>query len=119
MSNLNRPGEPAELAAWRRKIETIMKTKHPIRSVILTLLGASLTAHADVVTDWNTAALDAIRSNRTPPPRASRTLAILHASIYDAVNGIGRTHQAYFVQSTVPASASKEAAACAAAHKVL
>jgi membrane-associated phospholipid phosphatase len=79
----------------------------------------AIPAYADVVTDWNTAALNAIRIDRTPPPRASRALAILHASIYDAVNGISRTHETYFVQSGVPASASKEAAASAAAHNVL
>ena len=81
-------------------------------------LGAT-SADADVVTDWNTAALNAIRIDRTPPPRASRSLAILHASIYDAVNGISRTNEIYFVESRVAASASKEAAASAAAHKVL
>jgi membrane-associated phospholipid phosphatase len=81
-------------------------------------LGAT-SAYADVVTTWNTAALSAIRIDRTPPPRASRALAILHTSIYDAVNGLSRTHETYFVQSMVPASASKEAAASAAAHKVL
>ncbi len=50
-------------------------------------------ANADVVTDWNNAALDAIRAGNTAPPIASRSLAILHASIYDAVNGIARTHE--------------------------
>lgn len=87
-------------------------------TLFLTTLGAT-SAYADVVTDWNTAALNAIRSDKTPPPRASRALAILHASIYDAVNGIRRTHEAYFVHSAVPASASKEAAASAAAHRTL
>jgi len=41
-------------------------------------------ANADVVTDWNNAALDAIRVGHTAPPIASRSLAILHVSIYDA-----------------------------------
>jgi hypothetical protein len=76
-------------------------------------------ANGDVVTDWNTAALDAIRTGRTPPPIASRSLAILHVSIYDAVNGIARTHEPYLVQSSASASASPEAAASAAAHKAL
>jgi hypothetical protein len=76
-------------------------------------------AHADVVIDWNNAALDAIRLDKTPPPKASRSLAILHASIYDAVNGIRRTHESYLVPSAVPASASVRAAAIAAGHKVL
>ncbi len=76
-------------------------------------------ANADVVTDWNNAALDAIRAGRTAPPIASRNLAILHASIYDAVNGIDRTHESYLVPSAVPASASRPAAASAAAHQAL
>ena len=76
-------------------------------------------ARADVVTDWNNAALDAIRSNNTAPPIASRSLAILHVSIYDAVNGIARTHERYLVPSVAPASASRQAAASAAAHKAL
>ena len=82
------------------------------------LLIASL-VQADVVTDWNNAALDAIRAGRTAPPIASRSLAILHAAIYDAVNGIARTHEPYLVPSAVPASASREAAASAAAHQAL
>jgi hypothetical protein len=76
-------------------------------------------ANADVVTDWNNAALDAIRAGNTSPPIASRSLAIVHASIYDAVNGIARTHETYLVPSAVPASASREAAASAAAHDAL
>ena len=76
-------------------------------------------ARADVVTDWNNAALDAIRAGNTSPPIASRNLAILHVSIYDAVNGIARTHETYLVQSAVPASASRPAAASAAAHLAL
>jgi membrane-associated phospholipid phosphatase len=88
-------------------------------AVCVAVVGTSAAASADVVTAWNSVALDAIRGGRTPPPIASRALAILHASMYDAVNGISRTHEPYAVQSTVPASASKEAAASAAAHAIL
>jgi hypothetical protein len=76
-------------------------------------------ALADVVTEWNNAALDAIRADHTAPPIASRSLAILNVSIYDAVNGIDRTHEPYLVESEVSASASREAAASAAAHEAL
>jgi len=87
-------------------------------SVSTALLTGTL-AHADVVTDWNTAALNAIRAGSTAPPIACRGLAILHAAIYDAVNGIDRTHEYYLVPSAVSASASREAAASAAAHDTL
>jgi membrane-associated phospholipid phosphatase len=85
----------------------------------LLIVALGVPASADVVTDWNAAALDAIRITRASPPIASRALAILHVSIYDAVNGISRRHRAYFIRSTVAASASREAAAGAAAHRVL
>jgi hypothetical protein len=86
---------------------------------VLFVLGAAAQASADVVTTWNTAALAAIRANSTPPPVASRALAILHLSIYDAVNGIDGSHRQYLVESTAPASASRVAAASAAALQVL
>ena len=46
-----------------------------------------------VVTDWNTIALNAIKTAGSPPPFASRNLAIVHAAIYDAVNSIRPTRQ--------------------------
>src|SRR5262245_6250193 len=76
-------------------------------------------AAADVVTDWNSVALDAIRAGNTPPPTAARNLAILHTSIYDAVNGIRGTYSPYFVTDMGPGGASIEAAAAAAAYRVL
>jgi membrane-associated phospholipid phosphatase len=87
--------------------------------VVSVALSFASSATSDVVTDWNTAALTAIRESETAPPPASRTLAILHTSIYDAVNGIIRTHEPYFVEERGPTNASEEAAASAAAHKVL
>jgi PAP2 superfamily len=88
-------------------------------AVINLVSGIGLSIRADVVTDWNNAALDAIRAGNTAPPIASRSLAILHVSIYDAVNGIAHTHERYLVPSVAPATASREAAASAAAHKAL
>src|SRR3979409_2316833 len=95
-------------------------------SVFIACIGAinlassiGIPAKGDVVTDWNNAALDAIRAGNTNPPIASRSRAILHVSIYDAVNGIDRRHEPYLVPSAVPASASRQAAASAAAHGAL
>lgn len=76
-------------------------------------------ARADIVTDWNAAALDTIRARNTPPPAAARNLAILHVAVYDAVNGIRRTHQSYLVRGRAPSGASVEAAASTAARVAL
>ena len=96
-----------------------MKTFRVLSSSVSTALLIGTLVRADVVTDWNNAALDAIRDGSTAPPIASRSLAISHVAIYDAVNGIARTHEPYLVPSAVQASASREAAASAAAHDTL
>src|SRR5216117_2116485 len=93
---------------------TFMKASKLFSCSALTAFLIGTVAHADVVTEWNNAALDAIRAGSTAPPIASRSLAISHISIYDAVNGIARTYEPYLVPSAVPASASREAAASAA-----
>jgi membrane-associated phospholipid phosphatase len=72
-----------------------------------------------VVTDWNNAALQAIKADRTPPPRASRGLAMLHAAVYDVVNGFDRSFEPYLVKKKAPHTASVEAAVAAAARAVL
>ena len=99
-----------------------MKRVLPALLVLLILPFVSAQPRArsvDVVSIWNSAALDAIRLERTSPPAASRALAMLHAAIFDAVNGIARVYQHYVVPGIAPASASLTAAANAAGHHVL
>lgn len=71
-----------------------MKKQALLTSCLLAALTIS-TTHADVVTDWNNHALQAIRAGRTPPPRSSRALAMLHIAIYDSINAIDRRHESY------------------------
>jgi hypothetical protein len=96
-----------------------MPRRIPLLIAIGLLPLAAAASRADVVTAWNSAALDSIRADRTTPPQAARALAILHVAIYDAVNGITRTHEPYFVTDRAPGAASVVAAASAAGHIVL
>src|SRR2546423_228583 len=73
-------------------------------------------AKPDVVLKWNSVVLQAIRTDRTPPPVAARNLAIVHIAIYDAVNAVQRTYLPFRVEATAPPGTSAEAAAAAAAH---
>src|SRR5713101_4943277 len=73
----------------------------------------------DVVLQWNDAALDAIRAERTPPPVAARNLAMVHAAMYEAVNSVHRTHWYYVIDARPPECTSPEAAASIAAHRIL
>ncbi len=92
----------------------------PVSAVlaVLSLLGAG-DARADPVLDWNQVALEATAAAPFDPPRESRTLAMVHAAIFDAVNGIAGECHPYARRPEVRRPASAEAAAVAAAHHVL
>jgi len=85
----------------------------------IALLGLAGPARADVVIDWDNVLRNAVRTDKTPPPKASRAMAAVHVAIFDAVNGLLGGFTPYHVTATAPAGASPEAAAAAAAHKVL
>jgi len=74
------------------------------------------------VLQWNRALLVIVRTPGAQPATVhpTRSFAIMHAAIYDAVNGIDRTRRPYLVPlSGVPRNASQDAAAAAAAHQIL
>src|ERR1041385_4285311 len=85
-----------------------------------TLLLANLAAiRADMVTDWN-ATFSAIAPTAGDlPPAVGRKAAIVHAAIFDAVNGIVRKYEPYFVDQWAPGGARPEAAAAQAAYTTL
>jgi len=68
---------------------------------------------------WNNQALDATRLARNPPPMSSFFFATYHAAIFDAVNGITRTHHGWLVNDPAPAGANMDAAIAGAAHTVM
>ena len=74
------------------------------------------------VIQWNRELLVIVRTPgaQSPTMHPTRSFAIMHAAIYDAVDAIDKTHRPYLVHvSGVPRDASQEAAAAAAAHEVL
>lgn len=89
-------------------------------ALITTLAGSAASASADVVLDFNALTLQAIRANGTPPPKASRAMAMVSLAVYESVNSIDQTHAAYS-GSFLPnaGGASKDAAAAQAARDVL
>jgi hypothetical protein len=75
----------------------------------------------DVIIAWNQTMLDAIRATKDTLGLSTRTMAMVQAAMYDAVNGID--HFGSVFQVSVPTSesqgASPEAAASEAAYKLL
>jgi hypothetical protein len=92
----------------------------PARSLALSLafvLSPSL-ALADVVTEWNEIAENAVLAG-SPPPMQFRTLAITQIAVHDALNAVTPRYETYTAQPPAPAGASANAAAIAAAYRAL
>jgi membrane-associated phospholipid phosphatase len=86
--------------------------------------GQQATAHTkvtrgDVIIAWNQTMLDAIRLTKDTLGLSTRTMAMVQAAMYDAVNGIDRFGSVFQVNVYAPTGASPEAAASQAAYDVL
>jgi hypothetical protein len=118
------------LADRKGKVERSMVR----RLITFTFLCASLRAQvtgqptgpaaesANQVVQWNRNLLAIVRTPGAQPGtiHSTRSFALMHAAIYDAVNSIDGTHHAYLVQvQGISPDASQEAAAASAAHEVL
>src|SRR5882757_6427103 len=110
------------------RVRSKMKTLLLAGTTIAVLAAANL---APVMAETTKLVSQVVQSNRTllvivRTPGAqpatihpTRSFAIMHAAIYDAVNAIEGTHQPYLVRLGASHFASQEAAAAAAAHEVL
>src|ERR1700731_4660605 len=84
--------------------------------------GADSAGSVDEVIQWNKTLLTIVRTPGAQPATVhpTRSFAIMHAAIYDAVNAIDVTHKPYLVRiGHVSPRASQEAAVAAAAHETL
>jgi len=82
---------------------------------------ADATKPVSQVVQWNRTLLVIVRTPGAQPAtiHPTRSFAIMHAAIYDAVNAIDGTHKPYLVRLSASHFASQEAAAAAEAHEVL
>ena len=78
---------------------------------------AQATKPVSQVVQWNRTLLVIVRTPGAQPAtiHPTRSFAIMHAAIYDAVNAIDGTHKPYLVRLSASHFASQEAAAAAAA----
>lgn len=83
------------------------------------VLEERLLLSSDAVLDWNRILLDAVRTDRTAPPQASRRMAIVQTAVFDAVNSIDPQYTPYVGFLHAHPEASREAAVAAAAHDTL
>src|SRR5882762_2382732 len=93
--------------------------KRWLLTLLITFVITPGLAAADVVTEWNEIALASAVTAKQLATDASRTTALVHAAIFDAVNAIEGRYQPYRVTIAASHGASAEAAAAAAAHVAL
>ncbi len=79
--------------------------------ILLAWVSATAPARADIITQWDEQVI-ALGG-------ASRTLAMVHVAMFDALNAIQPRYQPYLQLPAPPADAMAEAAAASAAHGVL
>jgi hypothetical protein len=102
----------------REEFKMLKSNLRKLSLVIVTTLMPS-SAMADVITEWSEIAVADAIAARQLPPEQSRSLALLHAAMFDAVNSVERRYRPFRTKAKVVPEASKEAAASAAAHTIL
>jgi membrane-associated phospholipid phosphatase len=103
---------PAPVARWTPAVEQLEDRQ------LLSTAGV----HAlpvDAVIRWDRILLDAIRVDKTPPPKAALDMALVSLAVYDAVDTIEPTHAPYAIRNVASAGTSEPAAASEAAFRVL
>jgi hypothetical protein len=101
-----------------------MNTKAAFRATLLAVtscvpLFSSSIASADAVTEWNAITEATILAATPDPAMRARTAAIAQVAVFEAVNSIVGEHEPYRRKLDAPSDASPDAAAIAAAHRVL
>jgi hypothetical protein len=80
---------------------------------------ATGSAQADIVTDWNQTAIEVMKVAKLSANPWSRTLAMMHVAMSDAINSVQGRYSRYVATVAALPGASADAAAAAAAQQIL
>ena len=105
---------------WAPEVVMVLGVEHSYERVVSVPVSAS----ANVITDWDEKAVAVVMPMGSVGVSqqvytAQRTMGMVHAAMFDAVNSIERRYQPYLVQLPADPATSKEAAAATAAAAVL
>jgi hypothetical protein len=110
---------PEGRTTMKRKIFR-RKSALPVALTLLVIVLCNPTrTDADVVTEWNQRAQQALLTANASPIASSRVLAIVQVAVFDSVNGIERRYTPIHVDFDAPPGASRRAAAIQAAYATL
>jgi PAP2 superfamily len=115
-------GAHARRVRWRTAMKSTYGKHIPFWLLIMfiaSILLTALPATADVVSDWNTIAVNTAVTNQQSPFAQARYAAIVQLAVFEAVNSITGEYKPYLGTITAPPGALPEAAAIEAAYVVL
>ena len=94
---------------------------NPLKAAVvgLTLISGATQSRADFVTDWNKTAIEVMKAVNVAGNPWTRTLAMMHVSMSDAVNAAQNRYARFTPEIPSDPNASAEAAAAAAAREIL
>jgi hypothetical protein len=97
-----------------------MKKLQTIFCIAAALSTTCLLHAGNVVTDWNTiASMVIVKNGGKAPPTSAVWFTYSSIAVYDAVNAITGEYKTFYYHNPAPEDASVDAAAVAAAHRVL
>ena len=99
------------MTAWPRRVSVTV--------LVGLLLFVPSAARADAVLDWNKIAVDTAIANAANPFQQARFAAIVQLAVFEAVNAITGDYDPYLGTVAAADGASPDAAAVAAAYRVL
>ena len=88
-------------------------------TIVALLVCSSMNARADVVLDWDSIAVTTLISQGQSPVAQARFMAITQLAVFEAVNAIEGNYKPYLGTVVTSVGASADAAAVAAAYRVL
>jgi hypothetical protein len=94
----------------------------PLRAavaLVALLVCSPMNARADVVLDWDLIAVTTLISQGQSPFAQARYMSIIQLAVFEAVNAITGDYEPYLGTVVAPVGASADAAAIAAAYRVL
>jgi hypothetical protein len=102
-----------------KKIYSKSATFRLLSMLMVGVVFGSAAVRADVVSDWDTIAVNTAVANKQNPFAQARYAAIVQLAVFEAVNAITGEYQPYLGTITAPPGASADAAAIQAAYHVL
>jgi hypothetical protein len=100
-------------------MQTLPGSRLPVVAWLMLWVALAAPARADLIMDWNGRADAMAAGKRLPPPVQARALALMHVSMFEAINAIDRRYKPYRLELIADRNTSREAAASSAAHAVL